>query len=138
MKIRGKSLLSIFSILFGTLLFFGPAQAAEALSIVENEKVCMVTDMHFPKKQIPVTHEGKTYYGCCENCKETLGKDSKARIAVDPFSGKSVDKAKAVIAVRADHSVVYFESKKNFLGYVTKGQDGKPQNKSGHGGSVHH
>lgn len=138
MNTSSKSILSIFSVLFGALLFFGPAQAADALSIVENEKVCMVTDMHFPKKQIPVTHEGKTYYGCCENCKETLSKDSKARTAVDPVSGKSVDKAKAVIAASADHSVVYFENKKNFLQYVSKDLDPKPQNKSGHGGHSHH
>lgn len=114
-----------------------PSAAAENLKIVENEKVCMVTDMHFPKTQIPVEVDKKTYYGCCQNCKATLSNDAKARAAVDPVSGKSVDKAKAVIAARADHSVVYFENKANFEKYAK--QSVAPMNKksidhSGHTG----
>ena len=100
------------------MLLSGSAVAAESLKIVENEKVCMVTDMHFPKAQIPVVVDNKTYYGCCQNCKATLSNDAKARTATDPVSGKSVDKAKAVIAMRADHSVVYFENKTNFEKYA--------------------
>ncbi len=88
-----------------------PVQAAETLKLVDNPNVCMVTDMHFGKKQIPVAHAGKTYYGCCENCKKTLTEDPKARVARDPVSGKPVDKALAIIGSRADNSVVYFESK---------------------------
>jgi YHS domain-containing protein len=96
--------------------------AAEKLTIVENAEVCMVTDMYFAKKQIPVSHNGKTYYGCCENCKETLAKDSRARSAIDPISGKSVDKANAVIAIKADNSVIYFENKKTFDKFAAKTQ----------------
>ncbi len=91
--------------------------AAEALKVVENKKVCMVTDMYFAKPQIPVAHDGKTYYGCCPNCKETLAKDAKARQAIDPVSNKPVDKAKAVIAAREDDTVLYFESMKTFETY---------------------
>ena len=93
---------------------------AEKLTKVENEKVCMVTDMYFAKKQIPVDVEKKTYYGCCNNCKATLANDTKARTAVDPVSGKSVDKATAVIAVRSDNSVIYFENEKNMKAYQAK------------------
>jgi YHS domain-containing protein len=134
---RVKLAFSTLSVLVGAGLYIGSVQAAETLSIVENEKVCMVTDMHFPKKQIPVTHDGKTYYGCCENCKETLAKDSKARTAIDPVSGMPVDKARAVIAARADHSVVYFESKKNFDTYLKSAGSGKPNDKPTQGGHVH-
>lgn len=132
-----QTIVSTFSILLGAFAF-EPAQAAAPLKIVENERVCMVTNMLFPKKQIPVTHDGKTYYGCCENCKETLATDAKARTAVDPVSGKSVDKARAVIAARDDHSVVYFESKKNFEAYLKsapKGNSGDTPAESGH---AHH
>ena len=97
--------------------FLGIAQAAESLKRVENQNVCMVTDMHFAKKQIPVEQSGKTYYGCCNNCKATLANDAKARVAVDPVSGKSVDKAVAVIAAKDDNSVLYFESEKTFNEY---------------------
>ena len=74
--------------------------------------------MVFPNKQIPVAHEGKTYYGCCENCKKTLAEDAKSRVAVDPITGKSIDKASAVIAAREDGTVVYFENKKSFDKYT--------------------
>jgi YHS domain-containing protein len=97
-----------------------PAAAAEALKKVETQNVCMVTDVHFAKKQIPIAVDGKTYYGCCEMCKKTLGTDSKVRAAIDPVTKKPVDKAKAVIAARADNSVLYFESEKTFQEYQKK------------------
>lgn len=105
------------NIILSILLLSGPAFSAENLTVVENEKVCMVTDMYFAKKQIPVSHDGKTYYGCCANCKKTLSEDSAARKAVDPISGKPVDKATAVIAAKDDNSVIYFENKKTLEQY---------------------
>lgn len=99
------------------LAFGSEALAKESLQIVPNQKVCMVTNMVFPRDQIPVSHAGKTYYGCCENCKKTLAEDASARKAIDPVTGKSIDKATAVIAARADGSVVYFENKASFERY---------------------
>lgn len=100
-----------------TLIFSAAAHTKESLVIVPNQKVCMVTNMVFPRDQIPVPHAGKTYYGCCENCKQTLSQDASSRTAQDPVTKKPVDKAKAVIAARADGSVVYFESKASFKKY---------------------
>ena len=114
-----RKLVTAFVMMALTLSTF-VARAGDALKVVENEKVCMVTDMLFPKKQIPVTVEGKTYYGCCENCKASLAKDPKVRKAIDPVSKKSVDKATAVIAAREDGSVVYFENQKTFEAYTKK------------------
>lgn len=94
---------------------------AEKLEIVPNQKVCMVTNMVFPRDQIPVQHSGKTYYGCCENCKQTLSQDAASRSAIDPVSKKPVDKSKAVIAAREDGTVIYFENKKNFEKYRSSG-----------------
>ncbi|MNK06285.1 hypothetical protein D3C87_241790 [compost metagenome] len=90
------------------------AMAKEVLTVVPNQKVCMVTNMVFPRDQIPVAHAGKTYYGCCENCKQTLAQDASARTAIDPITKKSVDKATAVIAAREDGSVIYFENQASF------------------------
>lgn len=109
--------ISIFSIF---LMLSFDSYASEVLTIVPNKRVCMVTNMVFPRTQIPVSHEGKTYYGCCENCKNTLSIDPTSRTAIDPVSGKVVDKAKAVIAAKEDGSVIYFESKKTFQSYVNK------------------
>ena len=38
---------------------------------------------------------GKTYFGCCPMCKERLATDAEARQAMDPVSGRMVDKAVA-------------------------------------------
>lgn len=87
------------------------------LKRVETKKVCMINNQIFEKDQIPVEVQGRTYYGCCEMCKERLAKDAAARTAVDPVSGKEVDKAKAVIAAKPDGSVLYFESEENMEKY---------------------
>jgi YHS domain-containing protein len=87
---------------------------------VEPKLVCMVNNAVFDKEQIPVEVEGKTYYGCCQMCKKALTEKAELRVAVDPVSGKQVDKAKAVIAAEADGSVVYFESEANFEKYRAK------------------
>ena len=93
------------------------AGEAGALKRVEAKKVCMVNNQLFEKDQIPVSVEGRTYYGCCEMCKERLAKDEAARTAVDPATGKKVDKAKAVIVAKEDGGVLYFESEETLAQY---------------------
>ena len=93
------------------------AAGAPALQRGETKKVCMVNDQLFGRDQIPVQVEGRTYYGCCEMCKERLARDAAARTSVDPQTKKPVDKATAVIAARPDGSVLYFESEKTFVEY---------------------
>jgi len=88
------------------------------LKRVETKKVCMINNQVFEKDQIPVEVEGRTYYGCCEMCKERLAKDPASRQAVDPVSGKTVDKAKAVIGMLPDGNVLYFESEETFGKYT--------------------
>ena len=102
-------------------LGLGVAQAAETLQRVEAKKVCMINNQLFAKDQIPVEVQGKTYYGCCEMCKERLAKDAAARTGTDPVTGKPVDKATAIIAALEDGSVLYFESEKTFEQY-SKGE----------------
>jgi YHS domain-containing protein len=83
------------------------------LSKAKPSFVCMVNDRYMGKEQIPVTVNGKTYYGCCKMCEEKLAKDTAVRSAVDPVSGKTVDKAKAVIGRASSDEVLYFESQAN-------------------------
>ncbi len=140
MKIRGigssKSLIA--ALLFVGFAFVGFSYVGfaletnvafattEDLKIVPNEKVCMVTNMLFSKTQIPVVKSGKTYYGCCEMCKKTLSEDAQSRAAVDPVTGKPVDKAVAVIAARDDGSVLYFESRKTFESFAGRTKKKSP------------
>ena len=83
-----------------------PATASEdkeAMEVVDAAYVCMVNDAVYEKKQVHVQVDGKDYYGCCEMCKERLANDAALRLAIDPVSGKEVDKAKAIIG--ADSSM---------------------------------
>ena len=109
---------------FVCLLAFalGAAQAGEKAELkrVETKKVSMVNNQVFEKDQIPVAVDGKTYYGCCEMCKERLAKDAAARTAVDPVTGKPVDKATAVIAAMPDGKVLYFESQETYEKFTKK------------------
>jgi YHS domain-containing protein len=103
-----------------------PAQDAEAAPadgvtrVADTDKVCMMNDRYMGTAQIPVDVEGKRYYGCCAMCKERLAKDRRARVATDPVSGKEVDKATALVARRADGSVLYFENEANLKKYEAR------------------
>ena len=88
-----------------------------ALTRIEAQYVCMINDAAFAKPQIAIVVGGKTYYGCCKMCKERLTNDPSSRTATDPVSGKSVDKADAVIGKAADGTVYYFENEKNMKQY---------------------
>ena len=99
--------------------FAGVAEEAAQDKVVpvESNFVCMINDRSMANEQIPVPIDGKTYYGCCPMCKERLAKDEASRYAVDPVSGKKVDKAKAVIGALPGAAVLYFENQKNFDRY---------------------
>lgn len=121
-----KFLSIILSTLFlSTTAFAQAAATADEWKIVPNKEVCMVTNMHFARPQIPVTRDGKTYFGCCENCKATIQNDASSRMATDPQSKKSVDKATAVIAANSSGSVLYFENKSNFEKYFAVASAGR-------------
>jgi YHS domain-containing protein len=108
----------ILVLIAGTVASAG--ETTPVLKRVEAKKVCMVNNAVFEKDQIPIAVEGKTYYGCCEMCKERLAKDAEARTGVDPVSGKKVDKATAVIAALPDGKVLYFESEETLKKYQPK------------------
>lgn len=105
-----------------TLTAFAPAMAADTghahdeawLKPAEAQYVCMMNNKMFDKPQIAIELEGKTYYGCCPMCADKLKNDASLRTATDPVSGKSVDKASAVIGADTHGMTYYFESKENF------------------------
>ena len=99
---------------------FGADAPKPALTKVEPKTVCMITEHAMGKPQIPVTVDGKTYYGCCDMCKKTLATDASKRVATDPQSGAEVDKAVAVIGADADGKIFYFENDKNLKAYNAK------------------
>jgi YHS domain-containing protein len=84
---------------------------------VEAKKVCMINEKVFVDDQIAVPVNGKTYYGCCAMCKTALAEDASKRTATDPVSGKTVDKADAVIGADSIGRVYYFESEANLRAF---------------------
>ena len=80
--------------------------------------VCMVNDRYMGQEQIPVSVGGRTYYGCCASCKDTLESSEVARTAIDPTSRKPVDKSTAVLARTPGGKVLYFESEETLAAYT--------------------
>jgi YHS domain-containing protein len=79
-------------------------------NVDKKEYVCMMQDMVLGKPGIPLQFEGKTYYGCCEMCKEKIKNEpQKYTKAIDPVSRKSVDKASSFI-YGLEGSAYYFET----------------------------
>ncbi len=120
-----KSTSLLLSLAASIVLWGDFVTASENWKIVPNKQVCMVTNAHFTRPQIPVEQDNKTYYGCCENCKATIQKDASSRSATDPQSKKSVDKATATIAANEAGDVLYFENKGSFDKYVQNLKGGK-------------
>lgn len=95
------------------------AAPAEALvRVADASLVCMVNDQFMGRPQIPVPVQGRTYYGCCENCKAKLANDATARTGTDPITGEAVDKSTAVIGQEPSGKVLYFASEASFKKYA--------------------
>jgi YHS domain-containing protein len=91
-----------------------------SLKRVEPKLICMMNNKFMGSEQMPIEVEGRTYYGCCPMCAQTLKTDASARTATDHVSGKSVDKAAAVIGADKDGKVYYFENEENLKTFGSK------------------
>lgn len=92
----------------------GAARAATPdVSVPERSRVCMMQDSVMTTPAIPLSHGGKTYYGCCEMCKAKIAAEpTRYTVARDPVSGAAVDKATAEL-LSVDGRVLYFQSAAN-------------------------
>ncbi|WP_228557884.1 hypothetical protein [Myxococcus sp. AB056] len=99
------------------VLKLNAGQQGHLTLVTDRSLVCMVNDQHMGQPQIPVEVSGRTYYGCCEMCKDRLANDATFRTATDPVSQRPVDKATAVIGITQDNSALYFESDQTFAAY---------------------
>jgi YHS domain-containing protein len=113
-----KATALLFTLLLVTSAFAqDDVKPSGKLTRVETKTVCMINEHAMGKDQIPIEIDGRTYYGCCEMCKKALATDAAKRVAVDPVSGKQVDKATAVIASQEDGRVFYFENEASLAKY---------------------
>ena len=82
-------------------------------NVDKKEYVCMMQDMVLGKAGIPIQFAGKTYYGCCEMCKEKIKNEpQKYTRATDLVSRKPVDKSESFI-YSVDGTAYYFGSDAN-------------------------
>lgn len=89
--------------------------------VVPKELVCMVNDAYMGKKQLEVMHEGKMYYGCCAMCQSRIPEDESVRVALDPLSLETVDKAEAYIVIIGNNGeVAYFKNEENYRQFVAE------------------
>lgn len=93
------------------------AASSSITRVTASGLVCMVNDRFMGSEQIPVSVDGKTYYGCCAACKDKLQNNAAVRTAVDPVTQRPVDKAVAVIGKTDSGKVLYFESADTFARY---------------------
>ena len=62
---------------------------------------------------VPVVHDGKTWYGCCELCKQRIAADpARYTHSRDPVSGEVIDKATAALLSVGDR-ILYFKTPAN-------------------------
>ncbi len=88
---------------------------------LKSSEVCYVNNAFMRAEQIPVIVDGKTYYGCCQGCVSKLKNNlNGVRFAVDPLTGKKVDKATAYIVLKPNSKsdVLYFASEKNYNEFI--------------------
>ena len=110
-------MLTAFAIGLSTLSACGQKTPTES---VDRTKVCMVDNQYKGELQLTTTIDGKTFYGCCDPCIETLNDDADFRFSEDPFSGKKINRAEAFIARVKDKedAIQYFESEENYKKYI--------------------
>lgn len=85
---------------------------------IPGEMVCMVNNAFMGKKQILISYEGRTYFGCCGGCVERTKTDESVRVAIDPQTGKKIDKAAAyIVLIGDDGAVAYFASESNYRAF---------------------
>lgn len=94
-----------------------PTQTEPPLKKIEGKSICMVDNRFLGREQMPVEVEGKTYYGCGPGAVQNLQMNTSLRMATDPVSNKSVDKATAILGADEDGQVYYFENEENLKNF---------------------
>lgn len=119
-KLSNKQIAFLFAGLWAVAGAVAAARWARPakLATVAPSTVCMMNDMVMGAPQAPVEVAGKTYYACCADCVKRLNADVKTRVAVDPVSGRPVDKSAAVILEGERGEALYFESEENAVRYA--------------------
>lgn len=102
-----------------------PGPATSWMRRVNHDEVNMVTNRLEKNKQDAIKIDGKTYYGSGEGYALTLQKNHSLTHAVDPYTGKKIDKAEAHIFADAAGNAYYFESAESYSAFISLAGDSK-------------
>lgn len=115
---------SLIGVYYGFRTFFSVKQRNAYKSYLGKEiprnRVGMLNDQVNNEPCVAYKIDNKIYYVCCLSCGYKLQDKKQLRFAIDPYSGKKVDKSKAFIALKpnAGDSVIYFESEQNLRNFL--------------------
>lgn len=116
-----------FGILISNIVFKNFDGSADSdknyiVGVVPDSLVCMSDNSIKSKTTGSISFEGKTYMGCCSECRLKLfNNENNVQFAVDPFSGKKVNKSDAIVYADPVNigKVLYFESDENYLEFIS-------------------
>lgn len=101
MKRYLKILVSVFAVgLAGEALRAEPMPEVKRYTgeVKDRSLICMTNDTVQKQAGLPQVYQGKTYYLCCEGCRQGFKADpDKFSHAHDPISNERVDKAEALV-----------------------------------------
>ncbi len=98
------------------------AQGASGARVSDRKLVCMLQDSLQTREGLEHTYNGKKYYLCCGGCLAGFEQNpARYSHAVDPVSGKQVDKADAPIYGYKGRA--YFFSSQNTLQTFARNPD---------------
>ena len=125
MKVRLDWTRAIAVVVLGLVITLAPGAirawaTPPNVSIPERTRVCMMQDTVMAVPAVPLTHNGKSYFGCFEMCKAKIAAEpERYTLARDPVSGAVVDKATAAL-LSVDGRVLYFESEATRARYTER------------------
>jgi YHS domain-containing protein len=98
----------------------GPIDMHYTGPVTDPVEVCMVKRTVQPHTSYTYEYQGKTYHFCCTMCLSKFKADPEnLKLAIDPVSNKSVDKADAFIYSYQGHAY-FFESKRTLKKFSKK------------------
>lgn len=103
------------------------ASKAPMLIRVKADEVNMATNHYEGAKQNTVTIDNKVYHVGASGYARHITANPSTRFSRDPFTGKAVDKAEAVIFADASSRVHYFESEETYKAFVGLADNAMPQ-----------
>lgn len=111
------AVITVAALVTGVQLMLFQIRRSHALHVVRPEQVCMAHDRLHSHPVKVVLPDSRTYYSCSDESTEQLRQHDSVRVAKDPISGVTVDKATALLGASPHKDVFYFENEENLRNF---------------------